>query len=208
MQRKRCARPSAASVRTLLLSLALSIASDAALAQLYKWTDANGKVQYSDQPPKNFKGEVTRIDPDVPATPATAPVAPRTMPVAREETKAPQPTAAEPAARRRAQREKLAADVTRAKEKLEAAKAALENVGSPTVDERQVVQQHYAKGTKPGTPRSNCREVTREGKKSLMCPALVPNEAYYERVRQLEEAVKRAEDELADAERAYRRGTD
>ena len=42
----------------------------------------------------------------------------------------------------------------------------------------------------------------------MQCPALVPSEAYYDRVRELEEAVKRAEAELDDAERAYRRGVD
>ena len=41
-----------------------------------------------------------------------------------------------------------------------------------------------------------------------MCPTLVPGEPYYDRVKQLEDAVKAAEDDLADAEPAYRRGVD
>lgn len=178
-------------------------------ATLYKWIDAQGRVQYSDQPPKNFKGEVTRIEQDIAPTPVSA--APQKSPEAAKADTKPAAEKAPPdmATKRRAQREKLAGDVERARARLEAAKAALENGGAPEVDERQVVQQHFAKGTKPGTPRSNCREVTKaDGKKSLMCPALVPNEDYYDRIAALEEAIKRAELELEEAERAYRRGAD
>lgn len=42
----------------------------------------------------------------------------------------------------------------------------------------------------------------------LNCPTRVPNDAYYERQKKLEEELKAAEEELAEAERAYRRGTD
>lgn len=195
--------------RAWLAIAALACAGLPAPAQvLYKWIDAQGKVQYSDQPPKNFKGEVTRIEPDAqPARPA-APV-PNPQPAPAREAKAEEKAKDDVATRRRLQRERLAADVARARAKLEAARAALDNAGSPTVDERQVVQQHYARGTQPATPRSNCREVTRaDGKKGLMCPALVPNEGYYERVRALEADVERAERELEEAERAYRRGVD
>ena len=41
-----------------------------------------------------------------------------------------------------------------------------------------------------------------------VCPALIPNDAYYERQKQLEDAVKKAEEEVAAAEDAYRRGVD
>jgi hypothetical protein len=125
------------------------------------------------------------------------------------------PEAAKPAdkadgdlnSRLRATREKLAADVERARERLEAAKKARDGDSGPGVDERQVVQQRFAKGTQPATPRSNCRQVPgADGKPQLMCPALVPGEAYYARIKELEDAVAKAEEDLDNAERAYRRG--
>jgi hypothetical protein len=46
-----------------------------ALGELYKWTDAEGKVHYSDQPPPpNVKQPVT-VKPRSPAAPAAAPEA-------------------------------------------------------------------------------------------------------------------------------------
>jgi hypothetical protein len=46
-----------------------------ALGELYKWTDAEGKVHYSDQPPPpNIKKPVT-VKPRSPAAPAAAPEA-------------------------------------------------------------------------------------------------------------------------------------
>ena len=41
-----------------------------------------------------------------------------------------------------------------------------------------------------------------------MCPAIVPNEIYFERIAKLEAAVKQAEEEVDAAEQAYRRGVD
>jgi outer membrane protein TolC len=41
-----------------------------------------------------------------------------------------------------------------------------------------------------------------------MCPAMVPGEGYYDRIRVLEEAVASAEQALELAERAYRQGVD
>ena len=193
----------------LLVAALLAFTAEAPAQTLYKWTDAQGRVQYSDQPPKNFKGEVVRIEPDAAPTPAA--VAPKPpLPVAKEPAaKTSQEPVADIAAKRRALREKLAADVERARAKVEAARAALDNAGGPGVDERQVVQQRFAQGKGPAQPRSNCREVVgKDGKKALMCPALVPGEPYYERIRNLEEALKRAEEELEVAERAYRRGVD
>lgn len=189
-----------------LVAFGLAVAAAAPAQTLYKWTDAQGKVQYSDRPPKNFTGEVTRIPID--AAPAPAPAKPA-APAVKEAAPAVDKPVDDIAARRRALRERLGADVARAREKLEAARAALENAGGPEVDERQVVQQRFAKGTRPAQARSNCREVAgADGRKSLMCPALVPGEGYYERIRLLEEALKRAEEELEAAERAYRRGVD
>jgi hypothetical protein len=175
-----------------------------ALAQaLYKWTDKDGKIQYSDKPPVKFEGEVTRIEID--AQPATRPpyVAPQAPPKTVEQGLA-QP--ADPAAKRRELRLKLEARVVAARAQLATAKAALEAAGSPQEGEGQVVQQRFAK---PKAGRSNCRAMKgADNKVFYNCPALVPNDAYYERIKNLEDAVARAEEELAAAEEAYRRGVD
>lgn len=179
-----------------------------ALAQtMYRWTDLQGRVQYSDRLPKDFKGEVTRIEAD-PQPPPAAPIA-RPAPAKAESTKAPEAPGEDRNSRLRATRERLAAAVEQARERLEAAKKARDGDEGPGVDERQVVQQRFAKGTQPATPRSNCRQVTgADGKPQMMCPALVPGEAYYARMKDLEDAVLKAEEDLDNAERAYRRGVD
>jgi len=44
-------------LRTALLAACLAVALPAG-AQMYKWTDANGRVQYSDRPPSNQQAQV------------------------------------------------------------------------------------------------------------------------------------------------------
>ena len=197
-------------MRAVLLSLFLAgIAASSVAQTMYKWTDAQGRIQYSDRPPKDFKGEVTRIESDAQPPQAPAWLPPKAVEPKAQEGKQLEKAPGDMNSRRRALREKLAADVTRARERLEAAKKALDGAEGPQVDERQVVQQRFARGTKPATPRSNCREVVgADGRKSLMCPALVPGEGYYDRIRLLEEAVAKAEEDLTLAERAYRQGAD
>lgn len=169
---------------------------------MYRWTDAQGRVQYSDRLPKDFKGEVTKIEADAQPPPISKPPPARVEPA-----KAAEKPAGDLNSRLRATREKLAADVERARERLDAARKARDGDAGPGVDERQVVQQRFAKGTQPATPRSNCRQVTgADGKPQLMCPALVPGEAYYARVKELEDAVAKAQEDLDNAEQAYRRG--
>jgi hypothetical protein len=46
------------------------------------------------------------------------------------------------------------------------------------------------------------------GKAVTVCPTIIPNQAYQERIAALEEAVRKAEDDVAAAETAYRRGVD
>jgi Domain of unknown function (DUF4124) len=184
----------------------LLCASGMAAAQqtLYKWIDKDGKTQYGDHVPKGFTGPVTRIEIDIDTTPRapdkTEPPA-KALPV--EESK---PAAVDIAKQRRELRVKLAAQVAIARDRLDAAKAALEQGGDPQDSERQVIQQRFAQA-QPG--RSNCRAVTgADGKKGAMCPALIPSDAYYERQKQLEDAVKEAQAALSAAEEAYRRGVD
>lgn len=190
----------------------------------YKWTDKDGKVQYGDQPPKNFSGEVIRIEVDPTAHVTALPPPPRAAPDAAKSAAPPPPDVA---TKRRELRNKLEGDLARAREKLELAKAALADVSMPHDDERQVIQQRVDKGRPSGpgsastggmlglgamlgaAPRSNCQTVSgADGRQVVICPTMVPNEAYHERRKKLEEAVQRAEEEVAAAETAYRRGVD
>jgi hypothetical protein len=192
-------------------ALALACVSWAAEAQvLYKWIDADGKVQYSDTPPKNPKGPVTRIEPDVAPTPPAAPPAPARAP-------APAATKAEPpepdlASQRRSKRAALEARLKQAQAKVDAARKALAQAAGPEPDERQVFQQEMKAGQGGmhglSAARSNCRKVVKEGKQVTVCPAVFATDAYYERLAKLEIALREAEDELAEAEAAWRHGVD
>jgi hypothetical protein len=51
-------------------------------------------------------------------------------------------------------------------------------------------------------------ETTSDGRTLWNCPAPIPGEAYFDRQKALEDALQKAEEELAEAERAYRRGVD
>lgn len=226
-------RVSLAAVRRALwcavLSASIVLPVEAFAQVFYKWTDAQGKTQYGDRPPKNFSGEVTRIEVDPTANAAPPAVAPRQAPAA---DKAPAGKAAQPpadiAAKRREARERLAAELARARAKLDLARAALAGETTPQDDERMVIQQrldkeqpapgggssstggmHGSGGMHGAAARSNCRTVTgSDGKQLVICPTAIPNEAYHERQRKLEEAVRVAEEEVAAAEQAYRRGVD
>ena len=202
-------------VRFALFLLAFSAAAFAADPQfLYKWTDKDGKTQYSDQVPKNPAGEVTRIEIDAPPTPLNATAAAHPGDAS--------PSPLDVAAKRRATRNALEAKLAKATLKRDQARAALDGA-TPEDTEKQVIQQrqdHAATGAGPGSrstggmlgqggmlgaaPRMNCRE---EGK-TMICPTIVPGEAYYDRVQQLEDDLRKAEQELNAAEQAYRRGVD
>ena len=198
------------------LFLVAIVAAPLAWSDVYTWTDDQGRVQYSDHPPKNFKGPVRRMEVDEPpAVPLAAPkpaAAEKAIPAkATDAPKAPP----DMATKRRAERARLQHDLDVARDKLDAARKALAEHQEPQGDERQVIQRPGGdpkKALMPGnvqiSARSNCREVQNDGKKSVVCPVSTPNEAYYEHIAKLEEAVKKAEDEVADAERAYRRGVD
>ena len=203
-----------------------ALAAGAVQAQvLFKWMDAQGRVQYSDKPPKDFKGEVTRLESDV-----HPPAIVRPLP----QSKAAEAKDEKPASmndKRRATRERLTAALETARAKRDAARKALDEA-EPAEDERQVIQQRVSKGgnTKPqpianrdptqarptgggmhgmSADRTNCREVISNGRKGVVCPTSVPGgEAYRERIRVLEEALAAAEEELTAAETAYRRGVD
>ena len=200
-------------MRAAILVAALFVVVDA-LAQtqdapqtrtLYRWTDTQGRVQYSDKPPTGFKGEVKRVDVDldVNTRPGAAPRAPLVpADVMRDVVPAPPDVAKS----RRDKRAKLEEAVRQAEGNVALAKAALEGGGEPKDDETSVVRRQYAR---PQPGKSNCRTVPGDdGKPMIVCPSIVPNDTYYDRQRSLEEALRKAEDELAEARNAYRRGVD
>jgi hypothetical protein len=233
MPKKACAAPNrradaVPAVRCLVAAsfaalLAASAATEAAQV-LYKWVDASGKTQYSDKPPKDFKGELVRIDADEQPVPAEAYKPPRP---------ALKPSAiprAEPdaASRRREVRGKLESAVASARARLAAARKARDAGEPPQDDERQVIQQRVERGNPApgsgsmstggmlgmggmlgGARRSNCTTVkSADGRVVTTCPTLVPNDAYYDRLSKLEDDVRAAEADLDKAEQAYRRGAD
>jgi hypothetical protein len=182
---------------SMLASLVLAFAVTAPHAQtqtLYKLIAKDGKVTYSDSPPKNFDGQVIKVEIDPNANTATMPKYNPNPPPARL------PTA------REAQRENLDNALKAARQRLEDAKKALE-VG-PVAEEGDVqIVQGPARATALAN-RSNCRSITREGKSAIICPSAVGSEALNERQRQLEDDVLKAEKDVEEAERAFRRGTD
>lgn len=214
-------------LRLVLCFVAIAAMQSIVMAQvLYKWTDKDGRVQYSDTPPKNFQGPVTRIEPDTPPTPTPA----LSGAGAAEAGKGNDGTRAliDMAAKKRAARDKLEANLVAARARLASAKAALDNA-TPGNDERQVIQQKFDQvnpipgpgssstggmlgmGASLGaTKRSNCTTSTNSPNNApvTVCPTVLPNGAYYDRVKQLQDAVSSAEDDVAAAEQAYRRGVD
>ncbi|HUP30418.1 MAG TPA: DUF4124 domain-containing protein [Usitatibacter sp.] len=216
-------------VRVALVAAALLAALAAHAQVLYKWTGADGKTQYSDQPPKGFAGVVTRIEPDIPATPAAA--APKAA-AAREEKPA-EETIVDLAAKRRQTRETLRANVERARARVEAARDALKEAQDvPGNDDRQIIQQRVANrgntGTAQNVPnrdtpqartsgggmhgmsaRANCRNAPgADGKVQAVCPTAMLRPEYFERLERLEEALKKAEADLELAQETYRRNVD
>jgi len=194
-----------------LLFALLAFLPGAALAQtLYKWTDNDGRVQYADKPPAGFKGEVTRIEIDAVPTPVKPAAAPAGKAQPGEDAKEKVP---DMAGRRRAERERLHERLMAARAKVEKARADLADGEGVLDDEKQIVQQHHARDAKrpqnTPAPRQNCLgQTTPEGRAVWNCPTPIPGEAYFGRQKALEEALQKAEEELAEAERAYRRGVD
>jgi hypothetical protein len=194
-----------------LLGGALAAAiSLGALAQqvLYKWTDDSGKTQYSDRPPKNFKGEVTRIETDVNPPPV---VVPKKTEAAKAEGVRDNPSS-DYLAKRREKRAELEALRSRARANVENAKKALDEGSNPQSDELQVLGNRADNNggrTGGGVARSNCHQATgADGKVATICPGVVPTPEYYDRIAALEESLRKAEEALSAAEEAYRRGVD
>ena len=195
--------------QAIAVLMLLALSAGAGAEALYKWTDAEGHVIYSDRPPpKGFKGEVTRIAPDEPATPrGPAPVPTLPAKPAAEAGKA--AAAMDLATQRRTTRELLRGRLDAARDKLEAARKALAG-SDPTEEDRRVIQRRSeGKGNPSLATRANCRTTKNaDGKEFTTCPTSILSDAYNERVAKLQAAVEEAEAEVSEAEVAYRRGVD
>ena len=154
------------------ISLVLAAAGFAVAAfgqTVYKLIDKNGKITYSEEKPKNFDGQVIRIDIDPNANTATLP-------------KAPAETDLEGRTRARLDREK--------------ADAAKKNKAS--IDDLQQRLDDARKALKEAQDHPSDDEIQYFGNKSGGVRA-VPTEQYQQKLAKLTDDVKRAEDALRDA---------
>ena len=191
----------------------MALAATACAQDLYRWTDADGKVHYSDHLPKGYNGPFTVIQPDMPATPTAPAVAPAaiapTVPAPASATAADTTPARDIATKRRETRQALEARVDKAREKLADAKKARQEGDALRDEEHQIVQRSGSPADFATVGRSNCTySKDARGKPVAMCPALVPSEAYWDRIKSLDDAVKDAEAQLDAAKEAYVRGVD
>ena len=165
---------------TLIAGVLLACFAFAANAQgLWRYTDKDGKVTYSDMAPKN--GE--KAEPVIADTTGTV------IPAGRNQSSdKPQngglvaPRGSERAAEREAYRKAVDA----ARDELDKAKKALDDGQEPTQDERVIVVGRGANGQPTGVNNVNRKPE------------------YYSRIASLEETVKKAEEKVAAAERDFR----
>ena len=156
------------------VALALGIGSaalDASAQTLYKLVDKNGKVTYSEKPPKDFDGKVIRLDIDPNANTATLPkpAPPAPASAVRSTGNSDSPAKVEG---------KSSGDkVQDARDKLAAAKKAYENAVNNPGDGDVSFIGNKSGGTRP-----------------------VNSDSYAAKLANLEAAVKQAEEELKRAE--------
>ena len=149
---------------------------------LWKYTDKDGKVTYSDKAPK--KGENAQLVTSDPA--ANVIEAPKNT---REGVPQKMQDGKNRAAEREGKRDQLSNALKAANDELDAARAALEAGREPLANEVQIIV-----GRSPtGAPTS--------------ANAIIRKPEYYARIASLEEAVKKAEANVEIAEQNARRGT-
>jgi hypothetical protein len=190
--------------RSGLFWFALLLAAGVQAQALYKYIDKEGKVVYSDRPPKD--ANATRVETDQNINVIKSPAQPAESGKSR---KTPDVGA------RIALREKLRAAVLAAEARLAAAKQALADGLDPRDDEWLATISRPDNGGKPNAAgnvtgrggRVACsKSKGPDGADRVVCPALmVPSDRYHDRVKDLEEAVERAEAALAVAQNEYRR---
>lgn len=237
MQRRR----TVVDVAAVMLAMACACGV-AHAAELYRWTDANGRVVYGDKPPKGAPN-VTRVDVDTSTTTIPARPSPNPPPAPGAAAGTAPAPAMDILTQRRATRARLEANVAQARERLDLARKNLAEATDMAPDEQQSIIENVPsdsltpdpnakppQGVNPNTAntvetanltparggmfgmssnRQNCTvTITKEKNKVLVCPTIVPNQAYRERIAMLEDAVKKAEADLDAAQEAYRRGVD
>ena len=151
-------------------ALALGLSTPLAAQTVYKLIAKDGKVTYIDKPPKDFDGQVVRIDIDPNANRAKLPNPNEPSTISRPA----------PMSMQEARRFDTALALARAREDFEKARKALADGQDPRESEVDWM------GKKGGGVRP------------------VPTEAYAERIKGLEDAVKAAEAAVDRAERANR----
>jgi hypothetical protein len=155
-------------------------AVSASAQDLWKYTDKNGKVTYSDKAPIDGEKAV-KVTADTTGT-----VIPGGSKNVREG-KAPGGAAVDTrASEREALREDFRKKLDLARQELDDAKKALDGGRDPTEDERQIVVGRGKDGKPTGANTS------------------VRKPEYYERIAGLEAAVKKAEEKVAAAEKDFR----
>ncbi len=164
----------------LIVLMVMAASSSGHAQELWKYTDKDGKVTYSDKAPK--KGETAQLVPNDAA--ANVMEAPKNLrqgvPQKLQDVKA-------RATARETKRDNLRDAVEAAKADLAQAKAALEKGREPLPDEVQITVGRSPTGAPIGA-NSQMRKPE-----------------YYTRIAALEEAVKNAETKVEDAERTLRR---
>jgi hypothetical protein len=154
------------------IAFAVSCASgDAAAQTIYKLIDKNGKVTYSEKPPKEFDGRVIRIDVDPNANTATFPKANARGEGARSETEGERIIRRKPDT---GQEDR----VTAARARLQAAEKAMTDARDTATDDDYMVIRNAGGGVRR-----------------------VPNEQMSARLAGLEKAVKDAQEALEAAEK-------
>jgi Domain of unknown function (DUF4124) len=148
-------------------------ASGASATTFYKLIDSNGKVTYSEKPPKDFDGKVIRLDIDPNANTATL----AKPPPAKGESGPRGETANERIIRSRPGQDSDAR-IAEAKERLDAARKALADAAANAGDEDYQFVGNMGKGTRR-----------------------VPTPEFAAKLDSMEKAVKDAEGALAAAER-------
>ncbi len=225
-------------VLSVLLALAGPWIVPPAMAEtFYRWTGKDGVVHYGDAPPKDAR-DATRIEVDPATTTIPAPVIREGVAPGEGEPAVPDILEQRRSTRARLEanlaqaRERLAlarkalaeatgmadADQQYTRRQVDPKSinpnqfdaGAANPDAPPTTLGSDTTQSIPARGGMLGmAPRANCRKaINPKGEPVLICPTGVPNTGYYERVARLEEAVHRAEQAVAEAEVAYRRGVD
>lgn len=186
---------------SLVLLLLISFAASA--QTVYRYVDKDGKVVLSDQPPKGIAFEKVEYDRNTNVIES---------PKRSQGTRTEAGEVGNDRARQRARlRDELRAAVDAARDRLIAAKAALEAGRDPQDDEWQPTVTQPDNGGKPNskgviTGRGGKVVCNVDAYRRVVCPAVpVPSEAYRKRIENLEQAVADAEQALREAENKYRR---